>query len=160
MNVLVHSHWQSQWHTARSKTERTFTRFPKGTNMGLFDSAFEGMNRDTTMNPQEAFAGILLGASACDGHISNEEAQGLGVIALRMKMFQGYDGNKFSKRAVGALPDELAETAFAGACDLTLADQGIEEDEKQFLHDLRIKLGIERDQAQKIFKVIAIKNRG
>lgn len=147
--------------------------------MGLFDSAFEGMGRDTTMNPQEAFAGILLGASACDGHISNEEAQGLGTMALRMKMFAGYDGNKFSKmmdkllgvlkrdgvetlveRAVGALPDELAETAFAGACDLTLADQGIEEDEKQFLHDLRIKLGIERDQAQKIFKVIAIKNRG
>jgi hypothetical protein len=147
--------------------------------MGLVDSAFDGMGRDTTMTQQEAFAGILLGASACDGHISNEEAQGLGVIALRMKMFQGYDGSKFSKmmdkllgilkrdgvetlvqRSVDALPEELGETAFAGACDLTLADQGIEEDEKEFLHELRMKLGIERDQAQKIFKVMAVKNRG
>ncbi len=147
--------------------------------MGLFENAFDGMSGDKTLTTQEAFAGVLLAASACDGHISNEEAQGLGIIALRMKMFQGYDGSKFSKmmdkllgvlkrdgvetlleRAVDSLPDDLGETAFAGACDLTLADQGIEEEEKEFLHELRLKLGIDREQAQKIFKVMAVKNRG
>jgi hypothetical protein len=147
--------------------------------MGLFENAFEGMSGDKTLNPQEAFAGVLLAATACDGHISNEEAQGLGVIALRMKLFQGFDGNKFSKmmdkllgilkreeveglleKAVSSLPEDLHETAFAGCCDLTLADQGIEEEEKEFLHELRLKLGIDRDQAQKIFKVMAVKNRG
>ncbi len=147
--------------------------------MGLFENAFDGMSGDKTLSRQEAFAGVLLAAAACDGHISNEEAQGLGVIALRMKMFQGYDGSKFSKmmdkllgvlkregvetlvqRSIDALPEELGETAFAGACDLALADQGIEEDEKEFLHELRMKLGIDRDQAQKIFKVMAVKNRG
>jgi len=147
--------------------------------MGLFENAFDGMGGDKTFSPQESFAGLLLATAACDGHISNEEAQGLGTFALRMKLFQGFDGNKFSKmmdrllgilkreeveglleRAVNSLPDELGETAFAGACDLALADQGIEEEEKEFLHELRLKLGIDRDQAQKIFKVIAVKNRG
>lgn len=147
--------------------------------MGLFENSFDGMSRDKSLNKQEAFAALLLAASACDGHISNEEAQGLGTQALRKKMFQSYDGAKFGKlmdkligvlkrdgvevlieRAVEALPEELCETAFAGACDVVLADQGVEEDEKEFLHDLRMKLGIDREQAQKIFKVIAVKNRG
>lgn len=147
--------------------------------MGLFENAFEGMAGDKTLSSQEAYAGVLLAATACDGHISSEEAQGLGTMTLRMKLFQGFDGAKFSKmmdkllgilkreeveglleRAVAGLPEELCETAFAGACDLTLADQGIEEEEKEFLHELRLKLGIDREQAQKIFKVMAVKNRG
>ena len=45
--------------------------------MGLFDSIFGDSGGGGAGTKQEAFAGILLGASGCDGHIADEEAQGL-----------------------------------------------------------------------------------
>ena len=41
--------------------------------MGLLDSLFGGVESSTKLSPQEAFAGILLGASGCDGHIADDE---------------------------------------------------------------------------------------
>ena len=38
--------------------------------MGIFDALFTGMETRTKLSPQESFAGILLAAGACDGHIS------------------------------------------------------------------------------------------
>jgi hypothetical protein len=71
---------------------------------------------------------------------------------------QGHD--TLMEKSTQALPSQLAETAFAAACDLVLADQGIEDEEKQYLSKLQGLLGIEREQAMKIFKVMVIKNRG
>ena len=45
--------------------------------MGIFDSLFGGMEGRTKLTAQEAFAGVLFGASACDGHIADEEMQSL-----------------------------------------------------------------------------------
>lgn len=147
--------------------------------MGLFDNAFEGMAASSEMSKAEAFAGILLSAVACDGHISDEEVHGLQTIAARMKLYEGMTPNKWARmmdrllgilkrqghdtlmeKATQALPSQLAETAFAAACDLVLADQGIEDEEKQYLSKLQGLLGVEREQAMKIFKVMVIKNRG
>ena len=51
--------------------------------MGLFDSIFGGLESSGKLNSQEAFAGVLLGASACDGHIADDEVQGLMTALLR-----------------------------------------------------------------------------
>ena len=47
--------------------------------MGLFDNIFGGLGASKTLTKPEAFAGILLGAVASDGHIADEEAQGARV---------------------------------------------------------------------------------
>ncbi len=64
--------------------------------MGLFDSFFGTQKESQEMAVQEAFAGVLLGAAAADGHIADEEAEGLWTILARMKMFDSWTGQKFS----------------------------------------------------------------
>ena len=57
--------------------------------MGLFDNLFgDKSSANRELSKQEAFAGILLGASACDGHISEEEVQSLFTTTERMKLYE------------------------------------------------------------------------
>jgi hypothetical protein len=148
--------------------------------MGLFDDAFSDLEAGKAgLNKAEGFAGIMLSAVACDGHISDEETQSLFTAAGRMKLFETVNGQKWSRmmdrllgilkrdgvemlldKSVAALPPDLHDTAFAVACNLVLADQGIEDEEKQYLSTLQKKLGLDREMALKIFKVMVIKNRG
>jgi len=116
--------------------------------VGLFDSLFGGGGGDKTVTKQEAFTGILLAAAAADGHISEEEAQGLWTAIERMKLFSNFTPDKFNKmmdnllkilkkggpdllveKCVPALPEELRDTAFANACDIVLADGVVEGEE-------------------------------
>jgi tellurite resistance protein len=146
--------------------------------MGLFDSIF-GERGQRELTKQEAFAGILMGAIASDGHISSEEAQGLCTILSRMKLYDNWTEEKFNNmlnRLLGmikrqgvesvlracaqVLPERLHETAFANACDLILADGVVEEEEKEYLNQLQQILGISGDQAITIVEVMIIKNRG
>jgi len=148
--------------------------------VGLFDDVLSEVtpsSRDLTK--VEAFVGVLLSAVAADGHISEGEAAGLHTITARMKLFQNVSPDKYGRmldrllgilkregvdkllqQAAEALPDELRETAFANCCNLVLADGGIEEEEKKFLSTLQRHLGIEREEALTIFKVMVIKNKG
>jgi uncharacterized tellurite resistance protein B-like protein len=147
--------------------------------MGLFDDALGGVGGKEAFGPADGFAAILLSAVACDGHISDEEVHGLFTISERMKLFENVKGNKWNRmmdrllgilkrsgvdtlidKGAAALPEELKETAFAVACELVLADQGIEDEEKEYLSKLQEKLEIEREQAIKIFKVMVVKNSG
>lgn len=148
--------------------------------MGLFDDVFDSPSSSgKAMNKGEAFAAILLGAAASDGHIADEEAQGLWTITGRMKLFSSWSPDKFNHmmdklvamlkregldrmldRAAKALPEELNETAFANACDIVLADGVVEDDEKTFLQKLTRMLEISGDQALTIAKVMVVKNRG
>lgn len=147
--------------------------------MGLFDSLLGGMEGNSKLSPQESFAGILLAASACDGHISSDEVQGLVTAIIRMKMFQRFSGKQFNqtmnklhkffeKKGVDALidacvqtlPAELHRAAFANACDIVLADGVVEPDEKVFIDNLRAKLQIDDETAKKIAQVMVIKNKG
>lgn len=146
--------------------------------MGLFDSLFGG-GEGKGITKQEAFAGILLAAAAADGHISEEEAQGLWTAIERMKLFSNFTPDKFNKmmdtllkilkkggpdmlvdKCAPALPDELRETAFANACDIVLADGVVEDDEKEMMERLQHKLEISGDDAMDIVRVMVIKNRG
>lgn len=147
--------------------------------MGLFDSLFGSSKEKKELSKAEAFAGVLLAAVAADGHISDEEARGLSTILGRMKLYDNWSNDKFNatiNKLIGLLkrqgPEEvlaqcapvlstsMAETAFANACDLLLADGGIEEEEKVFLDSLQKHLGISGDQALTIVEVMIIKNRG
>ncbi len=147
--------------------------------MGIFDKVFGGVDGGEPFGPQEGFAGVLLGASACDGHIADEELQGLFTQLARMKMYQRYSDkhwNQLMNRLMGVLkrrgvdellemstgvvPDELKETVFANACDIVLADGVVEDDEKEFMNKLHTSLGISDNKAQTIAQVMVIKNRG
>jgi hypothetical protein len=147
--------------------------------MGLFDSLFGGMEGGGKLTPQEAFAGVLLGASACDGHIADDEVAGLITTLIRMKLFQRWTDKNYNQSlnklhgflkkkgvdalidaCVEALPGELPETAFANACNIVLADGVVEDDEKEFVNNLMIKLGIAQERALAIIRVMVIKNKG
>jgi hypothetical protein len=147
--------------------------------MGLFDNLFGSSEASQPFGPHEGFAGILLGASACDGHIADEEVQSLFTMLARMKMYQRYTEKNWStlvnrlmgllkrkgvdellEKAVAALPSELKATAFANACDIVLADGVVEDDEKEFLDKLQDRLAIPDDEAVSIVRVMIIKNKG
>ena len=147
--------------------------------MGLFDSLFGGMEGSKKLTPQEAFAGVLFGASACDGHISDEEMQGLVTCLIRMKLYSRMNGKQFNQMmdklhgvlkkkgvdflidgCVEGLPEELSKTAFTNACDIVLADGVVEEDEKEFMDALKEKLGIDPGTAKTIVQVMVVKNKG
>ncbi len=147
--------------------------------MGLFDSLFGGMDGGGRLSPQEAFAGILMGATACDGHLADDEVNGLCVALTRMKLYERMNDKQFNQMlnklygvikkkgveflidgCVEQLPTGLEKTAFANACDIVLADGVIEDDEKEFIEKLRKKLNLEGPVAKVIAEIMVVKNRG
>ncbi len=147
--------------------------------MGLLDNVFGNFGQEQPFGPQEGFAGVLLGAAACDGHIADEEVQGLFTIMGRMKLYQNLTSQKYSTmmdrllgllkrggpeqlldKAAPAVAPELRETAFANACDIVLADGVVDPSEKEFINNLMQKLGIAGDQAMTIVQVMVVKNKG
>ncbi len=147
--------------------------------MGLFDDAFGSFAEQHPIGPREAYAGVLICASACDGHIADEEVQSLVTSLGRMKLYQHVPPHQFGtmmdrllgilKRGgpeklldstVGSLPSELRETAFANACNIVLADGVVEQDEKEFIDTLMNRLEIASDRALQIVRVMVIKNKG
>ena len=146
--------------------------------MGIFDSIF-GSGDTAALTPQEAFAGILMGASGCDGHIADSEVGSLVTTLVRMKLFERFTDKQYNqmlnklhgtlkKRGVDALidacaasvPENLRQTAFANACDIVLADGVVEPEEKAFMERLRDKLEIDKAIAVEIVQIMAVKNRG
>jgi tellurite resistance protein len=147
--------------------------------MGIFDVLFSGLETRTKLSPQESFAGILLAASACDGHISEDEFQQLLTTLFRMKLFHRINEKQFNQvlnKLMGVLkkhgaealvdgccetlPEELSKAAFANACNIVLSDGVLEGDEKQFMSDLTTKLHLDAKTAQTIAQVMIIKNKG
>ena len=148
--------------------------------MSLFDDVLEdGSFQEQPFGPQEGFAGVMLGASACDGHIADEEVQSLMTILHRMKLYSRITPNQFGsmmdrilgvlkrggpeklmEQAIPALPPELRETAFANAVDVVLADGIVEPDEKEFIDKLSMQLEMDEKRAKAIIKVMVYKNKG
>lgn len=148
--------------------------------MGLFDAVL-GTESQTqaALNPAEAFAVIILTATASDGYLSVEQANSITYLLSRMKLFKSYpnemmnrlfdkilailqgDGfNALFNAARDSLSQDLREAAFAVATDLVLAEGIIAEEEKNFLNDLYQALGLSSEIAIQIVQVILIKNRG
>lgn len=148
--------------------------------MSLFDDILdEGSFSESKFGPQEGFAGVLLAASACDGHIADEEGQGI-MLALRQKklyqrlspqqmgsMFDRLMGvlrkggpEKLLEKCYPVVPPELRETAFATAVDIVMANGSVDDDERAFINDLKGKLELDDDRSRMIVKVMVYKNRG
>ena len=148
--------------------------------MGLFDAVL-GTESQTqaALNPAEAFAVIILVATASDGYISIEQANSITSVLSRMKIFKSYphemmnrlfdkilgilqgDGfNALFNAAKDSLSQDLRESAFAVAAELILAEGILAEEEKNFLNDLYQALGVSSEIAIQIMQVILIKNRG
>ena len=148
--------------------------------MSVFDEVLQdGQFEQQAFGPHEGFAGVLLASSACDGHIADEEVQGLFTILTRMRLYQHVTPNKFGsmfdrllgilkrkgpeqlvEESAAAVPPELRETAFINACDIVLADGVVEPDEKEFINNLMIKLEIDANRAKEIAQVMVYKNQG
>jgi hypothetical protein len=147
--------------------------------MGIFDALFSGMETRTKLSPQESFAGILLAASACDGHVSEDEFNQLLTALFRMKLFERINEKQFNQvmnKLMGvlkkhgpdsladgcceSLPEELRKAAFANACNIVLADGILEDDEKEFVNTLKDKLKLEANLAKTIAQVMVVKNKG
>ncbi len=148
--------------------------------MSLFDNVFgPDLSDERELSGQEAFAGILVAASACNEHPSREQLRGLSAITARMRLFEDVAENKWNgildrltkllkqggskglvKRCAKSLPDGMRECAFANACDIVLADGTVDPDERQFLEDLHATLDLDNDTALNIVEVMIIKNKG
>lgn len=147
--------------------------------MGIFDALFSGLETRKKLTPQESFAGILLAASACDGHISEDEMAQLFTALFRMKLYRNVNEKQFNqvwnklmsvlkKNGPDALvdgccemlPQELYRAAFANACNIVLADGIIESEEKDFVDRLSVKLKLNPQAAKTIVQVMVIKNKG
>ena len=147
--------------------------------MSLFDDILDDVDAPSEFGPQEGFAGVLICASACDGHIGDEEGQNLNLILGSRRLYQRLSPQQFSSmidRLIGELkkrgperllekaypkvPPELRETVFANAVDIVLADGTVEQEEREFIDDLREKLEIEQKRAKTIVQVMVYKNDG
>ncbi|MHC5723096.1 MAG: tellurite resistance TerB family protein [Nostoc sp.] len=148
--------------------------------MGLFDAVLGSESQtQTALNPEEAFAVIILMATASDGYLSVEQANSITSVLSRMELFKSYPHemmNRLFEKILGILQGEgfnalfnaakdslsqdLREAAFAVATDLVLAKGIVDEEEKNFLNDLCQALGVSREIAIQIVEVILIKNRG
>jgi tellurite resistance protein len=145
----------------------------------LFGDEFSGFTEKQPIGPHEGVAGTLLAASACDGHIADEEVQSLMTTLGRMKLYQHTTPHQFGsmmdrllgllkrggpekliETSVPAVPPELCETVFVNACNIVLADGTVEDEEREFLNTLVKKMEISEDRARQIVRVMVIKNNG
>lgn len=146
--------------------------------MGLFDDALGG-NKPAALTKEIAYLGILMLADYSDGTVSDEEMQSFVTTLSRMKLYRDLSGdqinrlidrgNKLIKREgpeealkqfAAAVPENLHRAVFANAVNQVLADGVVEEEEKEFINDLRRALGLPGDDAQMIAKVMMWKNQG
>ncbi|MBC1240395.1 Tellurite resistance protein TerB [Nostoc linckia z18] len=147
--------------------------------MGLLDAVLvTGSKTQPVLNSAEAFAVIVLMATAPDGYLSVEQANSITYVLSRMQLFKSYphemmkslldkilsifQGEHFNSlfnAAKDCLSQDLRESAFAIATDLVLAEGVVAEEEKNFLNDLYQALGVSSEMAIQIIQVILIKNR-
>lgn len=148
--------------------------------MSLFDDIDVGLDAASRpFGPQEGFAGVLLCATACDGHIGDEEGQSLFSILSQKKLYERLTQQQYAammdrllgelkrggperllEKSFPAVPPELRETVFANAVDIVLADGVVEQEEKDFIDELQGKFEIDAKRAKAIVQVMVFKNHG
>ncbi len=126
--------------------------------------------------PAEAFLCIITGAATADGVISPEENEEILVTLHRSRLFKSESGDKLREigirvadrlqrrgdhaveDACALLPREFANSAFAHAVDIVMADGVYVRAEVDYLEKLVTWLGISHDDARKIVEVLDMKN--
>ncbi|MDZ8183799.1 MAG: tellurite resistance TerB family protein [Nostoc sp. ChiSLP02] len=147
--------------------------------MGLLDTVLvAGSQSQPVLNSAEAFAVIVLMATAPNGYLSVEQANSVTFVLSGIKLlksypqetikslvdkilsiFQGDNLNTLFNAARDALSQELRQAAFAVVTDLVFAEDVVGEEDKNFLKDLHQALGVPTEIAMQIMQVMLIKNR-
>ncbi|MCI4667244.1 MAG: tellurite resistance TerB family protein [Bacteroidia bacterium] len=146
--------------------------------MGIFSNLLGGEGTPTTLSREEAFVGVLLGAVAVDGHISDEEVDDFNSFVWKAKILKNIHGNAFKKiidklfrilkrEGVGtlldlsasSLPQEFRAGTFAMACDLLFSDGTVDIDEERYLEELKNKFILDDGLSKRIVEIIALKNK-
>ena len=123
----------------------------------------------SSVEPIEAYLDVMLMASAMDGVMQDEELATIIAFIMQRPEFDNLDGDILrdyidrnahhyrSDQAVGqrlrSLPDDLPlaehrENAWSLAVQVVVADGSITEDERQFLHALRLTLDLDEARAE------------
>jgi len=147
--------------------------------MPVFDDILNNAATPERFGPLEGFAGVLLCASACDGHIGDEEGASMNLILGQKKLYERLTPHQFGSmvdRLIGllkrggperllnksypAVPPELRGRVFANAVDIVLADGKVEQEERESIDGLKGKLEIDEKRAKTIVQVMVYKNHG
>jgi tellurite resistance protein len=145
--------------------------------LGLFDKFRSVSATNRAYSLQEAASGVILGVVASDGHISDDEVSLLNFVANRHVIFRDQPASEYNtmidrmlailkrdgwrrmiEKCAADLPRELKTTVFALAVDFVLIDGNVEEEEKEFIENLRHSLEIGGSDAEAIVSVLAMKN--
>ena len=116
------------------------------------------------MSHQDALVAVMIASSAADETITDLELQSIALTVELLPVFEGYDADRIGNVSatvadlfededgldalVGlvreALPENLYETAYALACDVSAADGVVRMTELRFLEMLRHELPVGR----------------
>ncbi|HMQ92708.1 MAG TPA: tellurite resistance TerB family protein [Amaricoccus sp.] len=132
-----------------------------------------------SFSTQDALIAVMVAVSASDENITTRELLSISRMVDTLPVFEGYDLDRV--RTVSqtvfdlfteedgldalfglvrdALPEAIAETAYALACDVAAADGHAFQAELQFLLELRHELGIDRLHAAAIERGSAARHR-
>lgn len=128
------------------------------------------MTEATPFSPQDALCALMIAVSASDETIRTSELVKITNIIHHLPVFAEFDPDKVAaisetvfslfEQEDGldalfglvreALPERLAETAYALACDVAAADGDIAQSELRMLEEMRYELNIDRLHAAAI----------
>ena len=123
-----------------------------------------------SMSPQDCLVALMLTVSVADSAIRTEELLAIEQVVNQLPVFSGYDPDRIKTVAQtvfdlieeedgldaifglvkGALPERLAETAYALACDIAASDGTLMQPELRLLEEMRFELSIDRLHAAAI----------
>ena len=122
------------------------------------------------LSPQDAIVTLMVMTSASDGQVTQEELRTIGRVVRSYPLFSDEDEQKLVRTAEragelmssdgglhkvieaarAALPDHLAETAYAAVVDVVTADESLNMEEIRILELVRDALGVSDDGAAAI----------
>ncbi|WP_425092620.1 tellurite resistance TerB family protein [Tropicimonas sp. S265A] len=119
---------------------------------------------DTALSPQDALVALMVAVSASDETIRTAELLSIEQIVNHLPVFADYDIDRMKQVSQivfdlfseedgldalfglikSGLPERLAETAYALACDVAAADGLLRETELAMLAEVRYQLEVDR----------------
>ncbi|MCB1397617.1 MAG: tellurite resistance TerB family protein [Rhodobacter sp.] len=123
-----------------------------------------------SLSPQDALVALMITVSVADSSIRTAELLAIEQVVNQLPVFSGYDPDRIKTVAQtvfdlieeedgldaifglvkGALPERLAETAYALACDIAASDGTLMQPELRLLEEMRFELSIDRLHAAAI----------
>lgn len=123
-----------------------------------------------SLSPQDALITLMVTASVADATIRTAELLAIEQMVNQLPAFAGYDVDRIKTVAQtvfdlieeedgldaifglvkNALPERLAETAYALACDVAASDGALTQSELRLLEEIRHELNIDRLHAAAI----------